>query len=197
MLVDRKSRASVEQFLGSLADTCRTAGTRVVDEREPASDEGASRAPELEIEVGRYPLAGVPDDGSKGVVRECCRCGELLKLSRWDDANGFLVQCPYCGGIHGKRWRVYSILLASLLLNGISFFTTMRWKRALPLCLVFIGGFFADDQFTRHWPVPQTAELAIAAALLLGPLAINAVLVLRHEMVMDTASTRIQVRDAE
>jgi hypothetical protein len=120
--VDRASRNALEVFLTQTADALRQAGVNVRDERD--SSLSASK------DVGRpyaYPLAK-PGDSSdrRGVLRTCYRCGNPLIISRWEDWNGFLFRCPHCEGIHGKPWHAYVILLASVLLNALSFFFTLR-----------------------------------------------------------------------
>jgi hypothetical protein len=182
--VDRVSRNALEIFLTQVAEALRQAGVNVKDERDSSSSASNN--------VGKaspYPVAmGSDSFGSRGVLRACYRCGKPLRIRRWDDWNGFLFRCPHCEGIHGRPWRAYMILLASVLLNGISFFFTLRWRWALPLFLGFtvLAGFvgFALDR----GQLSETLKLALLSAVFLGPLAINSVLLLQHEMALKTAS---------
>lgn len=182
--VDRASRNALEIFLTQAADALRQAGVSVKDERDSSS--------EVSKEVGRpsaYPSAKLGDSSdSRGVRCTCYRCGNPLKISRWEDWNGFLFRCPHCEGIHGKPWRAYVILLASVLLNALSFFLTMRWRWALPLFVGFtvlagLVGFALD-----HDQLYEVLKLVLLTTVLLGPLAINSVLLVRHEMVLKAAS---------
>lgn len=181
--VDRASRNEVDLFLTQTADALRQAGVNVKDERD--SSLSASK------DVGRasaYPLAKPGDSSdSRGVLRACYRCGKPLKIRRWDDWNCFLFRCPHCKGIHGKPWST-SILLLSVLLNAFSFFLTLRWRRALPLFLGFIllHGFVGFA--LKHGQLSEMLELVLLATVLLGPLAINSVLLVQHEMALKTAS---------
>jgi hypothetical protein len=182
--VDRASRSALDIFLTQTADALRLAGVNVRDERDSA----LSTAKDLGSRYA-YPLAKPGDSADReGVLRTCYRCGSPLKISRWEDWNGFLFRCPHCEGIHGKPWRPAAILFGSFLLNAFSFFLTSRWRRALPLFL----GFILLDAFLTfaldHAQLPQMVELVLTATCLLGPLAINSVLLLRHEMALNTAS---------
>lgn len=188
ILIDQASRISTLNFFGTLADAFGNAGVHVVDER--VGD--VSPPQDSDIESSHYPLAGVPGPAAKGVLRACSHCGKPIQVSRWDDLNGFLLKCPYCGGVHGKHWRVHLLALASFFLNAASFFFAMRWKRALPLAIVFAAGFLAADQLDKRSLVPESAILAIYAALLLGPLLINWVVALRHEIALGTALAHTQ-----
>jgi len=182
--VDRASRNALESFLSQTADALRQAGVNVRDERDSS--------PSASKEAGRphaYPLAKPGDSsGSRDVLRNCCRRGNPLKISRWEDWNGFLFRCPHCEGIHGKPWRAYVILLASVLLNALSFFFTLRWRWALPLFFGFtvLAGFvgLALDR----GQLSETLKLALLTTVFLGPLAINSVLLLQHEMALKAAS---------
>jgi hypothetical protein len=53
------------------------------------------------------------------------------------------VEYPHCHLIHGGHWKIDWVLLASLFLNALSFFLTMRPKLALVWTIGFLalGGF--------------------------------------------------------
>jgi len=185
LLVDRASRGTLQHFLAQVADAFRRAGVEVKDERE--SSLPVSRP---ESNADAYPVAKAYGESSqiKGVLRACYHCGKPLKISRWDDWNGFLFRCPYCERVHGKPWRAYPTLLASVLLNGISFFFTMRWKHALPWFVGFALLFVSISFVLDRGQLPETLSLALLGVAFMGPLAVNSVLLLRHEMALKAAS---------
>jgi hypothetical protein len=189
ILVDKTSRATTLEFFGTVVDAFRTAGINIVDERESNQHLQDGAQPEL----ASYPRASLPSEPGSGVIRACRVCSEPIKVSRWDDLNGFLIRCPHCSGVHGRSWRVYYYALASLLLNALSFFVTMRWKRALPLALAFGLGFLVADQIEKHLAVSQGVLLIVYGLLLLGPLIVNTVLILRHEMALGASTGRVDL----
>ena len=111
-----------------------------------------------------------------------------MRLSRWEDWNGFLLRCPHCGGIHGRPWSPYGTLLASLFLNAFSFFFTMRWRRALPLFWGFVLLAVVAGTALDRGQLSETFKLVLLATFFLGPVAVNSVLLLEHEMALKTAS---------
>jgi hypothetical protein len=183
LLVDRASREAVGTFLTQAADAFREAGIHVIDERT-----GLSPALHSTTKPFAYPVALPGTDPGPGIVRNCFRCGTVLKISRWDDWNGFLYRCPHCNGIYGKPWRPFAILLLSLVLNALSFFLTLRWKAALPLLLAFALLASVVRPALNRGQLSPTLEDLIMGMFLLGPLIINSVLVLRHEMALKTAT---------
>jgi hypothetical protein len=186
LLVDRVSRNAVDHFLTQAADAFRQSGVKLADERDPAH----LRLPGI-FKTSAYPVAGRFDEPSslRGVRRACFHCGKALRISRWDDWNGFLFRCPCCGGTHGKPWNASITLLASIFLNGLSFFLTMRWKRALPLFLGFALLCASVSFVLDRGSLPETPKLVLLGIFLLGPLAINSTLLLQHEMALKAAST--------
>lgn len=186
LLVDKASRSEVEHFLSQAADALRQAGGTVRDERDtlpPASvSAGNNRA--------NYPLAQADHTATqnRGVLRPCYHCGGPLRIGRWDDWNGFLFRCPHCKRIHGKPWNASAIVLASVLLNALSFLFTIRFKHALSLVLGFVLLFAALSVALDRVQLSETVKLLLLGAALLGPLAINSVLLLRHEMALKVAS---------
>jgi hypothetical protein len=80
--------------------------------------------------VADYPVAGHPDPVNAQSVVACVHCKAPIAVSRWDRLNGFLVECPFCHGYHGRSWSMRSLGLISFLLNALSFAFTMRPARA-------------------------------------------------------------------
>lgn len=185
LLVDSSSRKAVARFLDQTAEAFRQAGVSVRDEREPSlpGAQGAARA-------SAYPVAPAYDEPeeARGIRRSCYHCGTALSISRWDDWNGFLFRCSACKQLHGKPWSAYRTLIASVFLNAFSFFLTMRWKRALAcfvgFALLFVGLSFALERGL----LSGLPELALLGVVLLGPFAINSVLLLQHETALKAAS---------
>ena len=81
-------------------------------------------------------------------------------------------------------------MLASILLNALSFLFTMRWKLALPFFLGFVLSHAGLGIALNRYQLSGTLELLLMGTALLAPLAINAVLLLRHEVTLDSASTK-------
>jgi hypothetical protein len=116
-------------------------------------------------------------------ARPCLHCGSTVHLSRWDDWNGFLVECQHCGGMHGKYWRIKHVMLASLFFNAVSFLFTMRPAAALPLLAAFAVAGVAGNFFLET--LPDNLEVAAACAFLFCPMLINAVVLLKHHSHLD------------
>ena len=186
LLVDKASRDEVENFLSQVATAFRRAGVNLSDEREVTPDlpPGAARK-------CKYPLAQAGNSAAPGpgILRPCYQCGNPLRIGRWADWNGFLFQCPFCGGTHGKPWSARGHILGSLFFNAFSFFFTMRWRQALPFFLGFVLLIAGISAALNQGRLSQTVELVLAGTGFLGPVAINSVLLLRHEMALKTATT--------
>jgi hypothetical protein len=118
------------------------------------------------------------DADSGGKARPCCHCGRTIHLSRWDDWNGFLVECQHCGGMHGKHWRIRYVMLASFVFNAVSFLFTMRPAAAVPLLSAFVAAGVAGSFFIGR--VNPTLEIVAVVAFIHGPMLINAVVLLNH-----------------
>ena len=185
LLVDKASGSEVERFLSLAADAFRQAGVRLRDERDillPASGAASKKR--------AYPLANVDGESAqnRGVPRACYQCGGPLRIGHWEDWNGFLFQCPHCGRTHGRHWNAFAIMLGSILLNALSFLFTMRWKLALPLLLGFVLLHAGLGIALNRNQLSETLELLLSGTAFLAPLAINAVLLLRHEVSLDSAT---------
>ncbi len=184
LFVDSASRKAVGSFLDRVAEACRKAGISVRDEREVSATpiQGVARS-------NGYPTADLYSEVTKkGIRRLCYHCAVALRISRWEDWNGFLFRCPHCGDVHGKSWSAYRIVLASLFLNTLSFFLTMRLKRALLFFLVFALLLAGISVALERGRLSGVSELVLLCVAFLGPFAINSVLLLRHETALKTAS---------
>ena len=183
LYVDKASRSAAGRFLTDVSTAFREAGVSVKDERESAEPSSQETKPE------KYPVA-IPASasGSGGVLRSCRHCGKALRISRWDDWNGFILRCPYCEGLYGTCWSLNRTLLASLFLNAFSFFFVLRWKRALPWFLGFvllaaITNFAVDRDYGS-----QMFQMVLVGICVLGPMAVNSVFLMQHEMALRTAT---------
>ena len=113
-------------------------------------------------------------------LQQCSRCGKPFPVSGWDRLNGFLVRCPSCGVWNGRSWNVRAIGLASVFLNGLSFFFTMRPRAAIVALGLFAG-------FVYLTAAPATAgdhpnlEVAWYFTGFLTPTLVNTALLIRHQ----------------
>ena len=119
--------------------------------------------------------AHAPQQGQ--TVKPCLHCGSEVALSRWDNWNGFLVECPHCGGLHGKHWNIRRVLFA------------MRPAKALPLLAAFValgaaGNFFLLDNES----VPDSLEMAGAIIFVFAPMLVNAAVLVTHERGIDNSA---------
>src|SRR5882672_3537621 len=153
----------------STATSCKRCGTAL------NNSGAASPAPHV-ISDTSYSRAYLPHDATAGgIIKPCIHCGKELGLNKWDSWNGFLVQCPHCGGLHGKRWNIRRVLLASFLFNAFSFLFTMRLRNALIslsgfIVLVAVGNYLLDNDKT-----PFLLEIFAGIVFILGPMIINAI----------------------
>jgi hypothetical protein len=185
LFVDSASRKAVGSFLDRVIEACRKAGITVRDERV----DSASRV-EGVVRSNSYPTAELYSEATKtkGIRRLCYHCGVALKINRWEDWNGFLFKCPHCGQLHGKSWNAYRTVLASLFLNAFSFFLTMRPKGAFLFFVAFALLLAGLSVALERGLLSGASELVLLGVALLGPFAINTVLLLRHETALKSAS---------
>jgi hypothetical protein len=121
-----------------------------------------------------------------GHARPCLHCGRNVPLNKWEDWNGFLVECPHCGGMHGKHWKIGRVMTASFVFNAVSFLFTMRpaygvlWLAAFAAAAV-AGNFYLES-------LPDTLQVALASAFILGPMLVNAVVLVNHERGLDNSA---------
>ncbi|HEX6183959.1 MAG TPA: hypothetical protein VFZ44_08790 [Pyrinomonadaceae bacterium] len=127
-------------------------------------------------------------------TRPCLHCGGSVSLTRWDDWNGFLVECPHCEGLHGKRWSIRRVMMASFVFNAVSFLFTMRPAAAILSLSAFaaaaVAGYFFIDS------LPDTLQIVAASAFILGPMLVNAVVLIIHERGLDQSSPNGQMLEA-
>jgi hypothetical protein len=173
----------------STAPSCKRCGTTLIDSdsvvetRRSVSDTG-------------YPKGILPWDAKPGdSVKPCLHCGNELGLKKWDSWNGFLVQCPHCGGLHGKRWNLRRIVLASFLFSGISFIFTMRPTRAAIALSVFVVLILSSYLLTND-QTPDLVEIGVGILILLGPLLVNAITFIKHESDLAESIPPAEVRRA-
>lgn len=138
--------------------------------------------PRREGPTGRYPLAVFPiPTGSRLAVVSCGRCGSQSGVSRWDDWNGFFVECPLCGRVLGKSWKLGIILWASLLLNVFSFFFTMRPRAAAGAALMHAAFIVVGGYVVARFEQIDALMVAYIMILLFVPLVWNLFLYMNHE----------------
>src|SRR5215212_9563658 len=129
----------------STASSCKRCGASL-------NGSGSVSQPRQSFSDTGYPKGSLPNTKTDGeTVAPCLHCGKQLALKKWDSWNGFLVQCPNCGGLHGKRWNIRYVLLASFVFNAISFFFTMRPAKAAIAFSVFVvlaiaGNYLLDNE---------------------------------------------------
>ena len=130
-----------------------------------------------------YPVAEriTPLNAASSVA--CSHCGSPIAVPTWDRWNGFLLRCPHCRGFHGRAWNIRGLALASFLLNAVSFLFTMRPSKAIPVIILWSVTFWLLLPRSERWPDWEQATLFIA--LFVGPMVINAVLLIRHEVDLD------------
>jgi hypothetical protein len=145
--------------------------------------------------MNNYPKASLPDQVKQGaIIKRCFHCGKDLSLKKWDSWNGFLVECPRCHGLHGKRWNIRRVLLASFLFSAFSFLFTMRPRNAALSLLGFIvaaifGNFFLDR-------FPDLVQIVIVIVFFFSPMLINAVILMKHERDLDDSAPPKQALDS-
>ena len=155
---------------------------------------GSSAAAPPQLRDNRYPRARLTHEAKPGeTIKSCRHCGKELALKKWDSWNGFLVQCPHCGGLHGKRWDIRRLSFASFLFNAFSFLFTMRPPKGVVALTAFIiiaaaGNYYLLDSEA----VPDSLEIAVAAVLVLGPMLVNGILLVQHERDLDNSAPPTQ-----
>ena len=116
----------------------------------------------------------------------CRHCSESLELSRWEALNGFAVQCPSCGGYHGKDWNIRYTVLAGLVFNAFSFFFVLRPLRALGAFVLFGGAVALVLWLAVQYEHVDAFMIAGVGLLILGPVVINGIVLIRHQMKIES-----------
>src|SRR5437763_5599903 len=122
------------------------------------------------------------------VIKSCIHCGNKFGLKRWDSWNGLLVECPYCHGLHGKRWGIKNILWASFFFNAISFLFTMRLRSGIMLLVGFVLISLGGNYLLDHYQISDMTAVAGVSAFALTPMVINALMLIRHERDMERST---------
>ena len=139
-----------------------------------------------------YPQGYLPYQAKQGTaIKSCLHCGNKLGVKKWDNWNGFLVECPHCHGLHGNRqniWNIRNVLFASFMFNAISFLFTMRLRTAIPLLLGFILVGFGGNYLLDHYEIPGLTAVAGASVFLLAPMVINAIVLIRRDSALDNST---------
>ncbi|HET7436034.1 MAG TPA: hypothetical protein VFN10_15095 [Thermoanaerobaculia bacterium] len=135
--------------------------------------------------MSRYPLAERASVANAASAVSCVHCHKAITVSTWDRFNGFLVECPHCHGFHGRRWQIRAVAFASFLLNAASFLFTMRPGKALLAMAAWVGFFWFALPRSDGWP--EAVRVMIYGALMIGPMLINAILLVRHQIDLDRA----------
>ena len=114
----------------------------------------------------------------------CISCGEPVPTLGWEADRGFLVPCPSCVHWHGRHWHPRLVLFGSFFLNALSYFLTLRPERALAaLSSTFVILWLPAIAFPAT-EIPDWLGLSWIVCMLFGPLAVNAVLLIRHESLL-------------
>jgi hypothetical protein len=110
-----------------------------------------------------------------------------LGITNWDYWNGFLVACPHCGGCHGKPWGFERTLLAGFLLNVFSFVFVFRPRHAFSAMV----GLAVVDWFLLSLSARNDMNTALmftaVSVLSLTPVLVNAIVLVRHQTLLDKA----------
>ncbi len=128
-----------------------------------------------------YRQATYPVPTGSNLIRVSCPyCLGKMGISRWESWNGFSVVCPHCSSLSGHPWSLIVIVLASLCLNVLSFFMTMRPQRATVSALVFLVVNIALISIADSTVSPDLA-LSIVLVPLMGPMVLNLFITFKHQ----------------
>ena len=142
--------------------------------------------------MSKYPLAERTTPVNAQAAVECVHCHNPIVLGRWEKMNGFLVECPYCHGYHGRRWKARIIGFASVFLNALSFFFTMRPGGAFAAIVVWTAAVYfllPKTEYAADW-IQATAFIVV----FLAPLVINMALLVRHQVDLDKHPAAVRPR---
>lgn len=138
--------------------------------------------------ASKYPIGVYPIPNGSALVDVPCRhCKQSMGVTKWDHWNGFLVTCPRCGGYHGKPWNIRRTLVAGLFFNALSFFFTMRPRLALSVFVGFIALAGLSVVMAGKLEGHDWALITSLLVIVLGPVLINAALLVAHQVDFDAA----------
>ena len=130
-----------------------------------------------------YPHAERATPVNASLAIECVHCHNAIVVSRWDRMNGFLVECPHCHGYHGRAWNPRVIGFASIFLNALSFFFTMRPGRAFVALIVWAVAIYFLLPKTEY--APDWIQATAFIFVFLAPLIVNMALLVKHQIDLD------------
>ena len=137
--------------------------------------------------MDNYPKGALPNQAKQGeIIKPCFHCGKELALKKWHSWNGFLVECPHCHGLHGKRWNIRRVLLASFLFSAFSFLFTMRPRNAVLILLGFIVAAFIGNYILDR--LPDLLQIVIVIVFIFSPMLVNAIILMKHERDLDNSA---------
>ena len=141
--------------------------------------------PESLYPTGVYPIPF----GTSLQSAECPRCGKESASSGWDLRRGFLVKCPHCRILFGRRWNLKSQFrwIFFLFANFLGFFLTLRLRTATILTVVWLSWWVVGSYLEDNRVLPPWAELPYFAIGFFGPWLVNIVVSIRHEIDLDKA----------
>lgn len=145
----------------------------------------------------QYPRAQRPDMSSAGQITLCLHCKKGIRLSKWDNWNGFLVRCPFCERLHGKHMRPKIVLWASLFINALSFFFVVRPKKAGILAAVFLLVGLSGYTILGKEYISPNAEVVLVVVFLFLPVILNGIFILIHEANLGHSGTNQKMKVAE
>jgi DNA-directed RNA polymerase subunit RPC12/RpoP len=152
----------------------------------------ASYAREPFSETG-YPLGHLANETKEGeTIKPCIHCGRQMGLKKWDSWNGFLVECPNCGGLHGKHWKIRPIVFASILFNAFSFLFIMRPRNAVIALAGFAVFGVVGNYVLETGKAPDLLEVFGVIVFAIGPLLINGIVFVKHEHDLDNSAPPTQ-----
>ena len=86
-------------------------------------------------------------------------------------------------GVPVVRWSARAVGAASLILNGLSFFFTMRPAKALIALIIWAAAIYFLLPKTEY--APDWVQASAFIAFFLGPVIINMALLVRHQIDLD------------
>ena len=132
-----------------------------------------------------------------GTIKSCTNCNKKIRLKRWDSWNNFLVRCPFCERLHGHRWDAGKVLMASFILQPLTFFFTFRPIKALfvfilYICIILLGLWLLNSKI-----FPMLLEVFGAFVLIFIPMFVNGIALLVSRFVSSATTVFLyKMRDS-